>query len=185
MKNIGSRITFLDIKDQTTIVIQPDKNPLVNAMMGAWLAMWLVIGITLFWSLLYFNLSKQEKIIIYIFFVFWFYYAFKVFKAFIWLMFGKELLKIDNLALNYKKSIFNYGKSTPYYLENITKFSLTLPKVKSIHAVWDASPWVIGGERFHFEYFSKVIYFGRKIPEAEAKLLFQLINKRIQERLKK
>ena len=101
------------------------------------------------------------------------------------MLYGKELIKIDNLALTYKRSLLKYGKSVPYYFENISNFSFSIPEPRSIHAIWEASPWISGGERFHFDYFSKMIRFGRKISEKDAKLLYQLINKRIQERSKK
>jgi hypothetical protein len=185
MNWIGNRISFIDNKGKTTIVISPDKNYLITALMGGWLAMWMTIGITVIWSLFSFLLSQQEEIIIYIFLVFWFYYAFKVSRSFLWLLYGKELIKIDNLALHYKRSVLKYGKSVPYYFENISNFSFSIPEPRSIHAVWESSPWISGGERFHFDYFSKMIRFGRKIPEKDAKLLYQLINKRIQERSKK
>ena len=185
MNWIGNRISFIDNKGKTTIVISPDKNYLITALMGGWLAMWMTIGITVIWSLFSFLLSQQEEIIIYIFLVFWFYYAFKVSRSFLWLLYGKELIKIDNLALHYKRSVLKYGKSVPYYFENISNFSFSIPEPRSMHAVWESSPWISGGERFHFDYFSKMIRFGRKIPEKDAKLLYQLINKRIQERSKK
>jgi hypothetical protein len=185
MNWIGNRISFIDNKGKTTIVISPDKNYLITALMGGWLAMWMTIGITVIWSLFSFLLSQQEEIIIYIFLVFWFYYAFKVSRSFLWLLYGKELIKIDNLALHYKRSLLKYGKSVPYYFENISNFSFSVPEPSSIKAIWESSPWISGGERFHFDYFNKMIRFGRKISEKDAKLLYQLINKRIQERSKK
>ena len=185
MNWIGNRISFIDNKGKTTIVISPEKNYLITALMGGWLAMWMTIGITVIWSLFSFLLSQQEEIIIYIFLVFWFYYAFKVSRSFLWLLYGKELIKIDNLALHYKRSLLKYGKSVPYYFENISNFSFSVPEPSSIKAIWESSPWISGGERFHFDYFNKMIRFGRKISEKDAKLLYQLINKRIQERSKK
>lgn len=185
MNWIGNRISFIDSKGKTTIVILPEKNFLVSAVMGGWLAMWLTIGITVIWSLVSFSLTKQEEIIVYIFLVFWFYYALKVSKSFLWLLYGKELIKMDKVALHYKKSLVNYGKTTPYYYENLRGFTYQIPDSGSFQAIWEKSPWISGSERFHFEYFTKIVHFGRKIPEKEAKLLFQLLNKRIQDYSKK
>ncbi|NCA22259.1 MAG: hypothetical protein EBS86_14115, partial [Crocinitomicaceae bacterium] len=99
MKMIGTRISFNDSKNKLTIVIEPEKNVLVNSLMGAWLSMWITIGITVIWSLLELKLKEQEKIILYIFLVFWTYYAVKVTRSFLWLLFGKELIKIDEISL--------------------------------------------------------------------------------------
>ena len=119
MKLIGQRISFIDTKEKFTIVIEPEKNGLVNSLMGAWLSMWLTIGAIVIWSLSTLKLNQQEQIILYIFLVFWFYYAFRVSRSFLWLMFGKELIKIDEVSLTIKKSIKNYGQSVPYYFENV------------------------------------------------------------------
>lgn len=185
MKWIGERISFVDDKAKTTIVIYPENVTWVKGLMGAWVAMWTVIGVTMVWSYYTFKLTDQENLIIYIFMAFWFYYAVKVFRSFAWLMWGKELIKINEASFTYKKSVKNYGKATPYYFENIKKISMSTPKERSFQAIWEASPWIRGGERLEFEYMGKVIRFGRKLEEKEAKLLFNLITKKIEEKMKK
>jgi hypothetical protein len=185
MKWIGKRVSFVDDKQKTTIVIYPESNVLIKGIIGAWVAMWMTIGATIIWSYFSLKLTNQENIIIYIFMTFWVYYAVKVFRSFAWLMWGKELIKIDETALFYKKSVKKYGKSVPYYFENIQKMSLFIPKVKSLQASWEASPWVRGGERIEFEYFGKMVRLARKLNEKDAKLLFSLVTKKIEERLRK
>jgi hypothetical protein len=139
MKWIGNRVSFVDDKLKTTIVIQPETSFWIQAIIGAWVAMWLVIGGTIIWSIFSLILSNQEKIILYVFLSFWFYYAFRVIKSFLWLKWGKELLKIDEVALFYKKSIKSYGKSKPYYFENIKKISLDIPKERSLQISFSSS----------------------------------------------
>jgi hypothetical protein len=185
MKWIGNRISFVDEKLKTTIVIRPETSIWIQAIMGAWVAMWMVIGGTVIWSIFTMMLSNQEKIILYVFLSFWFYYAFRVMRSFLWLRWGKELLKIDEVALFYKKSIKSYGSSKPYYFENIKKISLDIPKERSLQIAWESSPWIRGGERISFEYMGKVIKIGQKLNEKDAKLLFQLVTKKIEEKLKK
>jgi hypothetical protein len=185
MKFIGERISFNDDKNKTTIIIEPEKKFAVNALMGAWLAMWYVIGIVVIWSIFTFKLTEQEKIILFIFLTFWTYYAFNVSKAFLWLIYGKELIKIDETAFYLKKSVLSYGKSVPYYFDNIKTFKFDIPEHGSIQSIWESSPWVNGGERMSFEYFNKNIKFGRKLNERDTKLLFNLVGKRIFERNKK
>ncbi len=184
MKWIGKRISFVDDKARTTIVIYPDSVGWINATMGAWFAMWIAIGATLSWASFALNLTGQEKLIIVVFMVFWLYYAVRVGRAFSWLMWGKELLKIDEVSLTYKKSVKTYGKANEYYLENITKVRMVAPKERSLQASWESSPWVRGGERLEFDYMGKVIRFGRKLEKQDAELLFKLITKRIDERIR-
>lgn len=84
-----------------------------------------------------------------------------------------------------KPSIKHYGKAKEYYLENIKKIRLTIPKERSLQASWENSPWVRGGERIEFDYQGKLIRFGRKLDPQDAKLLFQVITKRIEDQLKR
>jgi len=185
MKWIGERISVVDDKKKTSCVIYPEKKPMVTGVMGAWVAMWMAIGSTIIWAYFTLKLTDQEKIIIFVFMTFWTYYAYKVIRMFFWLMWGNELLKIDETALTIKRSVKGYGKAIPYYLENIKKISISIPKENSFQAVWEASPWIKGGERIEFEYLGKVQRFGRKLNEKDTKLLFNLITKRIEDQLKR
>jgi len=185
MKWIGNRVSFVDEKNRMTVVIYPEKKTWVTGLMGAWVSMWMVIGATMTWALFTLDLTDKEEIILWVFLAFWVYYAFKVTRSLFWILWGKELIKIDEVALHIKRSIRTYGKSAPYYFENIKKFSVQQPKEGSIQAVWEASPWVGGGERIEFEHKGKVVRFGRKLDEKDAKLLFNLITKRIEERIRK
>ena len=179
MKTIGDRISFEDSKAKTTVVIVPEKNLFVNALMGAWLGMWYCIGGIVIWSLIQLSLTEQEGIILYIFLIFWMYYAFRISKTFLWLIFGKELLKLDRDGFHIKNSFFSYGKLRTYYFSNIKDFQFDIPENRTIRAVWESSPWVSGGERFEFEYFGKHKKFGRKLNSKESKLLFDLLKAKI------
>lgn len=184
MKLIGERISFYNTKKKFTVVIQPEKNGLVNSLMGTWLSMWLTIGVVVIWSLTVLKLKEQEQIILYVFLVFWFYYAFRVTRSFLWLLYGKELVKIDEVSLTIKKSIKNYGQSIPYYFENIKNIKFEMPESNSMQSLWESSPWINGGERLNFEYFDKEVRFGRKLNEKESQLLLNLIIKQLKERFK-
>lgn len=184
MKWIGNRISFVDEKNRTTVVVYPEKKTWITGLMGAWVSMWMVIGATITWALFTLKLTEKEEIILCVFLVFWMYYAIKVTRSLFWMLWGKELIMIDEVALHYKRSVRNYGKSIPYYFENIMKFSLQHPKEGSFQAVWESSPWISGGERLEFEYQGKTVRFGRKLEEKDAKLLFDLVTKKVEERLR-
>ena len=83
MKWIGKRISFIDNKNKTTIIVYPKKNNLVNALMGSWIAMWISIGFIIMWAFITFDFSEQEKIVLIVFMSFWLYFAVKVFRAFL------------------------------------------------------------------------------------------------------
>lgn len=184
MKWIGNRISVVDSKERTTIVIHPKKSPLIMALIGAWIFMWYGIGFTLIWAYFVLNLSQQEGLIIVIFMTFWIYYAVRVTRSFLWLMWGSENLKIDDVSLSIKNATKKMGKARLYYVENIKKIRLNLPKERSLQTAWESSPWINGGERIEFDYMGKVVRFGRKLDQKDATLLFNLITKRIEEHLK-
>ncbi|MEY4216527.1 MAG: hypothetical protein RLZZ68_983 [Bacteroidota bacterium] len=184
MTEIGERISFVDHGPKTTVVILPKKQPWALALMGAWLSMWLTIGAVCIWSLFVLALKEQEKIILWIFLTFWAYYAFRISRAFLWILWGEELLKIDDLGLHIKKSIRNYGKSIPYYYDNIKGLRYDVPEEKSFQSVWEASPWIQGDDRFHFEYFGKIVKFGKKLSPKEAQLLSQVLEKKMRKHAK-
>jgi len=185
MKWIGEHISFVDDKDKATFVIYPSSPAWIKSLMGAWCAMWLTVGFTMVWSLFAMTFNEQEKIIIAIFMTFWTYYAVKVGRSYSWILWGKELIKVNEAALFYKRSVKKFGKSTPYYLENIKKIRMYQPKERSLQAVWETSPWVRGGERLEFDYLGKTIRFGRKLNEKDSKLFFNTLTKKVEERLRK
>lgn len=191
MKWIGERTSFVDDKNKTTIIISAENVGWQKSLLGAWISMWLTIGVVVIWA--YFNLKlgetqkeiDQQKLIIIIFLIFWAYYAFRVTHQFLWLLWGKEYVKINESSLSIKKGIRGYGKAQHYLIENISKMRIQQPKASSIQAVWESSPWIRGGERIEFDYMGKVVRLGRKLKEKETKLIFQLITKRLEEQLRR
>lgn len=185
MKWIGKRISFVEEKNKTTIIIYPEDLAWVKAVMGAWVAMWLTIGAVITWAYFKLPLSKQENIILIVFMAFWLYFAVKVIRSFFWLLWGRELIKIDEVSVSYKRSIKGYGKAGIYYIENILKIRVVEVEPNSIQSIWEKSPWIKGGERIEFEHKDKAILFGRKINHQDTKLLFRLISKRLDEQSRK
>lgn len=185
MKWIGKRISYNDENSKTTFIVTPETPTFIKMLMGAWFFMWFSIGITVIWAYFALKLTKQEQLMLVVFIVFWAYYFIRVGRAFLWIMYGSEFMKIDKISMTIKPSIKHYGKAKEYYLENIKKVRLSVPKERSLQASWEESPWVRGGERIEFDYQGKIVRFGRKLNPQDAKLLFQIITKRIEDHLKK
>ena len=185
MKWIGERISFVDDKQKMTVVIYPEAKGWVKSAMGAWFAMWIMIGVSL--AVYYFTTPVEQdlEIALFVFSVFWTYYAVRVGRSFFWLIWGKELIKIDEATFVYKKSIRTYGTAKRYLLENISKMRMHEIKEGSFQAIWEASPWVKGGERLEFDYLGKVMRFGRKVSQKDGQLLFKLLSKRIDQNIRK
>ncbi|XOV68920.1 MAG: hypothetical protein ACFHU9_06990 [Fluviicola sp.] len=185
MKWIGERISFVEDKNRTTIVIEPVNAGWVRSAMGAWVFMWFAIGISVIINYNSLGLDENQAVFIWVFMAFWAYYAVRVTRSWLWLMWGKELIKIDEVAMTYKRSIKKYGKANPYLLENIQKMRVSTPKENSVQAAWEKSPWVVGGERLEFDYMGRLVRFGRKLNEKDAEMLFRYITKRIEQQIRK
>lgn len=157
----------------------------IRSAMGAWVFMWMAIGASVLINYNSLGLDENQTIFIWVFLAFWAYYAVRVTRSWLWLMWGKELIKIDEVAMTYKRSIRKYGKATPYYLENIQKMRVSTPKENSVQAAWEKSPWIVGGERMEFDYMGRLVRFGRKLNEKDAELLFKFLTKRVEQQVRK
>ena len=175
MKWLSNRISVKKHDGYTTIIITPIQNFWVNLLMGAWLGMWVTIGAVVIASFFLFKLTYQEEIILWIFLSFWGYYLQKISRSFLWLLYGKELIKIDEVGINYKRSIFKYGKTHVIFFENIASITSRFPEEKSLESVWESSPWINGGERIFIETKLKTYLIGRKLTKTETAGLIDLL----------
>jgi hypothetical protein len=183
MHLLSERLSYQDHSNYTTFIILPPNIGSKRAIMGAWFSIWMIIGTIITYQILTIK-DQQQWLILIIFMCFWAYYAFRVGRGFFWLLWGKELLKIDDNAFWIKKSIKGFGKSIPYYHENIDKIRLSLPKEGSMQIVYEATEWVVGSGTVEIEYFGKIKSFGLKLNESEAKQLYQVVLKRLELKMK-
>jgi hypothetical protein len=182
MKWLSNRISVKKHSNYITIVISPTKNIWTTLLLGAWLGMWFMIGILVVSSFFMFDLKNQEKVILWIFLSFWVYYFVKITHVFLWIHYGKELIKLGEFSLDYKRSIFSYGKAHVIFYENILDFSTHFPKENSFEAVWESSPWISGGERIFIETKLKIYKIGRKITMQESHSLLDIIKTNVKKR---
>lgn len=183
MKWIGERISFKDHKDSVTFVIYPPQVGYKKNLVLIWFILWLLIGgyVT---TQFFYEYSDQERIALFIFMAFWLYFAVRVLKTLLYLFKGREYIKVDQTALRIKNGTGKYGKARQYFLENLTKLRVVEMKPTSIQKVFEDSVWVKGTNRIQFEYMGKHYGFGRKLNEKDAKLMFQIITKRMNKYLR-
>lgn len=184
MKWIGERISFKDHKDSISFVIYPPQVGFKKNLVLIWFVLWLLIGgyVT---AQFFYEYSDQEKIALFIFMSFWLYFAVRVFKTLLYLFKGREFVKLDDTALRIKKATGQYGKARQYFLENLTKLKVVEMKSTSFQKIFEDSVWVKGTDRIQFEYMGKNFSFGRKLDEKDAKMVFQILTKRINKHLRK
>jgi len=184
MKWIGDRVSFKDHKDSVTFVIYPPQVGMKRTVVLIWFILWILIGgyVT---TQFFYDYSDKEKIALFVFMAFWLYFAVRVLKTLLYLFKGREYIKVDQTALRVKKATGQYGKAKQYFLENLSKLKVVEMNSRSFQKVFEDSAWVKGTDRIQFEYMGKHYSFGRKLNEKDAKLMFQIITKRIDKFLKK
>jgi hypothetical protein len=182
MKWISERISVKKHANFTTIVISPTKNFWTTLLLGSWLSMWFVIGVLVISSFYMFDLKNQEKIILWIFLSFWVFYFLRIGRTFLWIHYGQELIKLGEFSVDYKRSIFKYGKAHIIFHENISGFSSHFPKENSFEAVWESSPWISGGERIFLETKLKTYKIGRKLTVQETHSLIDTMKIHVKKR---
>lgn len=122
---------------------------------------------------------RNQKIYVTVFIGFWVYFEYKVVYGLLWLLFGKELIRIDGEKLSIKNSIFSFGKAKKYFNDNIKKIELIEQKPFSFGFDYENAFWRKGTDSLLFEHLNKTIPFGKKLNEKEANLLMRFMVDRV------
>ena len=184
MKWIGERISVVDGKETTTLVIYPEKSTWKSVLLYSWFSMWTVIGVLVALEL-WQDYTREQKMILLIFLVFWLYFFVRIGRAVLWQAKGKELMKLNDQAFILKKSIFGYGKAHEFFYENIKKIRVYEPKPNSFEDYFQNVYFFVGGERLLFDYVGKEVKFARKLNDKDTKLLFQYLTKKIESHIRR
>ncbi len=197
-KWIGDRISTFTNKDYTSIIIYPKRERWKEALLIAWVLGFTFVGLYMIFLLLFGldsidnsgikgdpqEVLRNQKIYLSVFIGFWVYFEYKVVYGLLWLLFGKELIKIDGEKVTLKNSIFSFGKAKKYFNDNIKKIELIEHKPLSFGFDYENAFWRKGTDSLLFEYLNKPITFAKKLNEKEAKLLMRLMVDRVKKHSK-
>jgi len=198
-KMIGDRISTLAQKEITSIIIYPKRTRWKEALLFAWTIGFSIAGFYMIY-LLFGGLEtidnsglkgdpkeilRNQKIYVGVFVGFWIYFEYKVVKGLLWVVFGKELVRITKDTIQIKNSILTYGKLNKYFFENIKNMDLVKHERLSFGFDYENAFWRKGTDSIIFEYRGKSVSFGRKINEKDSKLLFRFIVDQMKKKSKK
>ena len=197
-KLIGERISTFIQKDYTSIVIFPKRTRWKEAILFAWVIGFTIIGFYMIYLLLggldsidnsglegdSSEILRNQKIYVGVFVGFWTYFEYKVVKGLMWVMFGKELIKVTADSLNIKNSILSYGKSSRYFFENIKDIDLINHERLSFGFDYENAFWRKGTASIIFSHRDKTTTFGRKLSEKDSRLLFRFLIDRMKKHSK-
>lgn len=194
-KLIGERITTYTDKEYTSIIVYPKRTRWKEALLFAWVMAFSAIGFYMIYLLFggidtidntglqgdSEEILRNQKIYVGVFVGFWLYFEYKVVKGLLWVVFGKELIRITTDSINIKNSILSYGKSYRYFYENLKGMDLVKHERLSFGFDYENAFWRKGSNSIIFEHRGKSVSFGRKLDEKDSRLLFRFI----QDRMKK
>ncbi|MFY9309147.1 MAG: hypothetical protein WAQ28_08900 [Bacteroidia bacterium] len=173
MEYIGKRISIKRTEEGLSIVILALADKLKNRLLLAWLVLWTLAGMIVFSQ--YFTITDPNtKIAVIVWMGFWFYFEFKITNAWLWRRSGKEVLKIRNNKLEYKRDVSGRGKIQSYSADFIKEIRLLEPKESFLESL-NNSYWVIAGEKLAFDYYGKEIKLGLQLDDTDAKALLKVI----------
>lgn len=174
MQYIGKQISVKRNEDELSIVILAMSEKLKNRLLLVWLTLWTLGGLIVFSQ--YFTITDPNtKIAVIVWIGFWLYFEYKITIAYLWRRNGKEVIKLRNNKLFYKRDVAGRGKFKTYQLDYIKNLRITETKENSFMESLNNSYWVIAGEKLIFDYYGKEIKFGVQLQDEDAKALIKLI----------
>jgi hypothetical protein len=179
MKWIGEKISYKDHGSYFTMIITGKTEKWKFNLIVAWAIAWAFSGAAVVY-MLFFDEKMQAELLYYLAFLgFWVYFFYKIIRVLLWRKFGMEYLKIDEDRLTLKKSVWGYGKSKDFLLENLKSFDQEKLKEKSYAKVFNDSFWVLGEGTLVLSTNNKVINFGSQISPKDGKAIVKVLNKQL------
>lgn len=175
---LPNRISWTEKNGERLIVIHGRVERWLEGLLLGWTMLWFGIGLLMLWQLLGpFEYSNQERRFIMVFLLFWAYFLYKAAYAYSWRKYGKELIKITEDAVIFKRDMRTYGKAKRFLRANIKEIRKAEFGRFSFAGAYQKSFWVVTGGNVHFSYLGKVIQVGQQLEEADADQLIKLLRK--------
>lgn len=184
MKFIGDRISYQDKDNIFSVVIAANVEKAYERLLLGWLILWSLSGAYFIYSL-FGPYTKELKLYIGILLSFWLYYEIKIGRVYFWRKGGYESIKFIGDKLIIQEVLLGRGKPKTYFVQNIARIDIDMPKQTNFFEVLNHSFWVMGRPYLSFEHQGKIVAFGRQLKETERKALFKLLNLQLAQSKKK
>ncbi len=178
IQSISKRASFVKNEKELSIVISSAENRDKAKNVGIILALWLIGGVIIGYS--YFDTAdKNTKMFILVYLAFWFYFAYVIGKAFMWHWNGKELIKVREGKLIYKKDVSGRGMVADYPLNEIKNLRTYGEKTPGWIKTIGGDYWSVDCDSLAFDYQGKEIPLGYKLSEKEQGTVLKLLKERV------
>lgn len=175
-KQISKRVHFVRSPESLVITINQKVERWKESLLMAWLAAWLFCGIY-FLAELIATTDSGLKTFLAISLAFWAFFLFRIGKVFFWRILGEEIIEITKETISIRNAMGPFGKKEVFRMNQIRKFGVIKYNSRSFFQFMDESFWIIGGDKFGFEYGGKRIQFGKQLNPKEVTALGRMLEK--------
>ena len=179
IKYISERCSYKKDGNVLTIVIISYKTNIGNALFFAWMICMAFVGSYTLYA--YFNeiLEAKQKVFMLVFLAFWTYFILKIGRAFLWRIYGKELILVDDDGVSIKNDIRSFGKSVYTDLEMVNGINEVTGSELSFFEGMTSNYWNIAGEKLVLNKDGKDLYFAKELPSKEIQALKKLLSQHL------
>ncbi len=178
IKSISKRASFVENENELSIVISSaldrQKARNIGIILGLWLIGGIVIGVN------YFRIDDHNtKLFILVWLAFWCYFSYVIGKAFLWQYNGKELIKVRDGKLIYKKDVSGRGFVLDYEIAEMKDLRKYGEKSPEWIKRFGGDYWSVDCDSIAFDYQGKEIPLGYKLNEFEQGEILKLLKTKI------
>lgn len=177
MEILSKRASAVAGENELSLVISASADKRKNNMLLLWLLLWTACGGVIIYS--YFGISDQKaKIMTLVWIAFWVYFELLIMKAWRWKQFGREILKIKDGELRYKKDTSGRGWILKYPVNEITGLNVLQDKTPKWMKNLGEGYWNSGSEMLQLTITEeRDLRFGFQLTPEEIKAISKLLAK--------
>lgn len=177
MDILSKRASAVAGEKELSLVISASADKRKTNILLLWLLLWTVCGGVMIYN--YFGLTEQKaKIMMLVWIAFWIYFELLIMKAWRWKQFGREILKIKDGELRYKKDTHGRGWILKFPVNEVTGFTVLEDKTPQWMKKLGEGYWNTGNEMLVLTFTEdRVLRFGIQLEPEEIKAIRKLLGK--------
>jgi hypothetical protein len=174
MEILSNRLSVVRTDAGLSIVISSNADRSKSRTVAILLALWIVGGIIMIWSLPSINDGKS-KIAMFIWLAFWVYFLYVMFRLWQWKKNGHEVIKIANGVMKYKKDVRGRGWVHDFALAKIQKLRISETQNPTWLKNIGGDFWNTDCDSLRFNYEDREMSIGYQLEMSERQKLLNVL----------
>ena len=174
MEIISERASVVKDEKSLSIVITSctDKKKILAVQLI--LILWIMGGAVIVFNYKKFS-ADNAKVMLLVWMAFWLYFLYVMGKAWMWLRFGKEVIKVQDGKFYYKRDVRGRGWVHTFAVENIRDLFSPEDKTPSWLKTFGGDYWSIDATSIAFHADDRQFHFGFRLSEKEKEKVMKLL----------